>query len=209
MSPRGSGPGTASSAAATPLSLFPDILLVLAIAAVLFMFFKNQYFGEVEYVRSRVDGRKYLVRKLGDSREAADRLATIAAKLTALVQHVMAKDGPQNADARRLYKNFDPDNISEGGMEHGYTSYSVNKGEKIVLCIRQTDNSFVDENVIVYVAVHELAHLMTAEVGHTASFWAHFQYLIGQAVDIGIYRAVDFDARPQPYCGIEITSSVI
>jgi hypothetical protein len=86
----------------------------------------------------------------------------------------------------------------------------VNKGEKIVMCIRQAkDNAFVDLNVLMYVALHELAHLMTEEIGHPKSFWDNFKRLATEAVDIGVYKRDDFKAKPQSYCGITISSSII
>ena len=191
---------------AADLSLTDAIVIVIMVLIVL-MFLRQRY-GEVTYVRSEVDGRRYLVRKLPDSAAAADRLAQLNATLTEIVRHVTAKF-PGRADVQRLYANFDPDAVSEGGMEHGYTSYSVNKGEKIVMCIRQKDNTFVAHNVLVYVATHELAHIMTREVGHTDTFWANFRFLLQQAVEIGQYKVQDFAKNPQPYCGIEITSSVV
>jgi len=39
-------------------------------------------------------------------------------------------------DMRRLYKNFNPEAFSETTPDAKYTSYSVNKGEKIVFCLR-------------------------------------------------------------------------
>jgi hypothetical protein len=44
------------------------------------------------------------------------------------------------------------------------------------------------------------------EVGHT---WDNFKRLAVQAIAIGIYTRVDFDAEAQPYCGISISSSVV
>lgn len=187
---------------------FLDVLVFVLMVAILFTYLRSHY-GEVELVRSKVDGRKYIVRKLPDSQAAADALAEINAKLTRLVQHMMAKYGKEREGVIRMYRNFNPENVSEGGLEHGYTSYSVNKGEKLVLCIRQKDNSFVSSNTMMYVAVHELAHLMTLTVGHDRCFWTNFRFLLNEAVDIGIYRKVNFSKKPQDYCGIRITSSVI
>ena len=176
--------------------------------AIAVMYFKRR-FGEVMYVRSAVDNRRYLVRKLPDAQEAADRLARLNRDLLALVHHMMAKYGRTRADVQQLYKNYDPEAISEGGVEHGYTSYSVNKGERIVLCIRQKDGAFVTHNVVMYVAIHELAHLMTHEVGHTDLFWTNFKFLLQEAIKLGLYTYQDFANDPQPYCGIDITSSVV
>jgi hypothetical protein len=162
----------------------------------------------VEIVRAKADGRRYVVRNLSDKQEAAERLARLNARLQKLVDHMVAKF-PSDADVARLRGNYNPDALSEGGTEVGYTSYSVNKGEKVVMCLRQRDDSFVSENVLVYVAVHELGHLMTDEVGHTDTFWDNFKRLAAEAIAIGIYSRVDFDAESQPYCGISISSSVV
>lgn len=185
-----------------------DVVVVSILVLILIVYIKKRY-DEVSYVKSKVDDRVYLVRKLPDAQGAADLLAEVNKSMLTLVHHLMAKFGGSNADVRRLYRNFDPDAISEGGIEHGYTSYSLNKGEKIVLCIRQKDDTFVSKNVVVYVATHELAHLMTLDVGHTEKFWDNFKFILKEAIDIGVYTREDFAKNPKPYCGIQITSSVI
>lgn len=186
---------------------FVEFFVLFIMTVILIMYIQNHY-GEVEYVKSSVDSRMYLVQKLSDKQEAADYLASVNQGLSSLVRHTLAKY-PSNQDSQRLFKNFNPDSISEGSIESGYTSYSVNKGEKIILCIRQKDRSFVEKNVIYYVAIHELAHLMTSEVGHTDTFWQNFKFLLKEAIEIGIYKKVNFSASPQDYCGIKITNSII
>jgi hypothetical protein len=187
---------------------FTEAFIVFVMVVVIIMYIR-QHYGEVEIVLARTDGRRYIVRKLPDKQRAAELLARINAKLRLLVDHVAETATAGDRDAARLRSNYDPAALSEGGTEIGYTSYSVNKGEKIVMCLRQRDDSFVDENVLVYVAVHELAHLMTEEIGHLPQFWDNFKRLAKEAVAIGVYTPVDFEARPEPYCGISITSSVI
>lgn len=189
---------------------FFDVLLLAVMTTILLMYLQVNT-SEVQLVRSTVDGRTYLVRRLPDRQRAADMLAELNADLITLVKHVMAKYGRNDGAVGFLYRNFDPENVSEGGVEHGYTSYSVNKGEKIVLCVRQRnkEREFVDKNVLKYVAIHELAHLMTHDVGHPRSFWTNFAFLLREAARIGLYVPVDYSRHPQEYCGIKITSSVI
>lgn len=186
---------------------FAEGFAIFIMIVILVMYIQN-YYNEIERVVSKVDGRKYIVRKLDDSQQAANLLARINKDLLALIHHMMAKY-PNREDAKRLYQNFNPDSISEGSIDSGYTSYSVNKGEKIILCIRQKDNSFVSQNVLMYVAIHELAHLMTEEVGHTDTFWDNFKFLLEEAIKINLYVKVDFNNAPKDYCGIKITTSVI
>jgi len=188
---------------------FVDFFVLFTIIVILFIYLKN-YYAEVSYVKSSVDGKDYLVRKLGDREQAADLLASVSADLQKLVKHLVAKY-PDKSIIKRLYENFNPDNISEGSPQSGYTSYSVNKGERIILCVRQKDgnDSFVDKNTIMYVAVHELAHLATESIGHDQSFWNNFKFILQEAVDIGIYTKVDYSKSPAPYCGIKVTTSII
>ena len=188
---------------------FLDFFLIFVIAVIVVMFIQNHY-GEVEYVRSNIDGRAYLVQRLPNAQEAADYLADINKRLVRVVRHLYAKHS-DNPDVERLYLNYNPENVSEGSADSGYTSYSVNKGEKLILCIRQNDEkkTFVDKNVVMYVALHELSHLMTKEVGHTDTFWSNFKFILQEAIDIGEYRKVNFNDNPKDYCGIKISSSII
>ena len=80
-----------------------------------------------------------------------------------------------------------------------------------MLCIRQknTLNTFVDYNVLVYTCTHELGHIGCSEIGHTPVFWEFFKFLLTEAVEIGIYNKVDYSKDPADFCGIKITSSII
>jgi hypothetical protein len=60
-----------------------------------------------------------------------------------------------------------------------------------------------------FVGTHELAHLMTKGVGHTPAFWANFRRLLRRAVELDLYAPVDYSMLPQPYCGIQISSTVL
>ncbi len=165
------------------------------VLVVIILLYIRQHYGEVEYVRASLDGRKYLMRKLPDSAKAAELLASINADLETLIRHMVAKH-PDRPDVQRLYDNYSPESLSEGGTEIGFTSYSLNKGEKIVVCLRQRDNELVDKNVLMYVAVHELGHLASKSVGHTDEFWANFRFLLREAISIGLYSKVDFARKP-------------
>lgn len=184
-----------------------DLLFIALMVIIIYLYIRNHYV-EVDFVTSTVDGRSYLVRNLPDRQKAANVLAKMSRALCRLVRHLRAKY-PKKRSVRRLYENFDPENVSEGGMESGYTSYSVNKGEKLVICVRQKDNTFVDTNVLLYVAIHELAHLMTKGMGHTGVFWDNFRFLLREAIEIGVYTKVDYGRQPKRYCGITISSSVV
>ncbi len=163
-------------------------------------------FTEVNYMVSKIDGRKYLVRNLKDKQEAADLLATIRKNLIRLSQELKKKN-KNNVDIDRMINNFNPNNITESNENNKYTSYSVNKGEKMVFCIRSRDskNKLVDLNTIMFVALHELAHTMTKSIGHTDEFWDNFRIILRNARKLGIYKRVNYNEKPVEYCGTKIT----
>lgn len=183
-------------------------VIVIVILAIIIVFYVKRQSGEVTYVTAALDGRRYLCLKLPDKQEAAERLAALTSIMLRLVHHMVATS-PDDPLVQQLYRNFDPDAIHEGTHTSGYTSFSISKGESITLCIRQTDDSFVDRNTVAYVAIHELGHLMTTTIGHDETFWANFKRLLEEAIKTGLYTKVDFAAKPEPYCGIKITSSVV
>ena len=165
--------------------------------------------NEVTYVKSDIDQREYLVRNVDDKQEAADLLARMRINIDKLLKYLQEKF--DSDPVKRLIKKYDPNNITESSSKSKYTSYSVNKGEKIVLCIRSRDDSakLTDLNTITFVALHELAHVMTVSIGHTEEFWSNFRFLLNKAIDIDIYKKVDYSKHPKKYCGITITDSPI
>jgi hypothetical protein len=110
---------------------------------------------------------------------------------------------------KRLKKNYNGDVIAESPKNSGSTSYSINKGEKIYLCIRQRDqqDELVDLNTITFVALHELSHLMTKSVGHTEEFWNNFKFILKEAIGDGLYQYQDFRKNPVTYCGTIIADT--
>jgi hypothetical protein len=163
---------------------------------------------DMALVPSTVDGHRYLVRNLPDKQDAADRLARVRGRLLRLMRDLQQSD-PDRAFVKQMVRNFDadPSRFSESAPDASYTSYSVNKGEKVYMCLRQRNEheELVDENVLTFVSLHELAHIGTADIGHTPSFWNNFGWLLKRAEEIQIYQYQDFAAHPVEYCGIRIT----
>lgn len=184
------------------------LIVLVLIAALGWLIWDTYITGEVEYVKSTVDGKEYLVRSLPDKLQAANLLAMITAKLQQVIKHleIVAKDDERTA---RIIQNFNPNVISEGSENAKYTSYSVNKGEKIVFCLRSRDNSnrLMDLNTMTFVALHELAHVGSETIGHDEIFWNNFKWLLEHAIKVGIYQDQDFQSNPVEYCGIKITDS--
>jgi len=162
-------------------------------------------------VKSSVDGHMYQVRDMPDKQEAADLLARVRQRMQKLYNYLIATY-PEKLQVKQLKQNFkpEPSRISESTPDAEHTSYSVNKGESVHFCLRQrqgNNESLVKENIMVFVALHEMAHMITPTIGHGPDFWNNFGWLLKIAEDQGIYKYEDFSAHPVSYCGVKITDS--
>ena len=160
------------------------------------------------YFPSQIDNKKYLVRNVDDKQNAADLLATMCKKIHILLDYLDVNYGNEER-VKRLIKKFNPNNICESTPNNKHTSYSINKGEKIVMCLRTKDglNTLIDINTLMFVILHEITHVMTLSVGHTKEFWSNFKFILKVSVKLNIYNKVDYSKEPQPYCGIKVTDS--
>jgi len=184
--------------------------LTLLMVILLLIFFWTTYIRKNVYLTKvkAVTGDSYLVRKLPDKQGAADKLGGITSSLKKLSDHCQGEQGKTKEGVKRLTKKFKPHRIIEHIPGNQYVAHSVDKGEELSLCIRDKEtNQFMDDQIILFVAIHELAHIMTVSTGHTEEFWNNMRYLLKQASSIGIYTAVDYAKSPADYCGMTISST--
>ena len=84
-------------------------------------------------------------------------IATVRKNLVKLAQEL--KKNQENVDIERMINNFNSKSILLKVKNNKYTSYSINKGEKTVYCLRSRDDTkLVELNTMMFVALHELAH---------------------------------------------------
>lgn len=69
----------------------------------------------------------------------------------------------------------------------GDKSYTINK-KKIYLCLKNEKQQYYGKNMLMYVSIHELAHVLCDEIGHTDKFYQIFDNLLDKAAKIGIYN---------------------
>ena len=185
--------------------------LSLLLIGIIVLFICSNYLRRNLYldkVSSSVNNKQYYVRNLPDKKEAANKLANIGIKLKSLIDNLDLKEEEKGEYNKKLKDNFNSDYITENIPGSQYVAYSVNKGEELSLCVREKDSEkFMDDNIILFVAIHELSHIMTPETGHTSLFWANMKYLLEKASSLGIYTPVDYGKNPTTYCGMEINST--
>lgn len=159
---------------------------------------------------SNVDGETYCVRERAKLELAADLLAKVTNKCKELVVYVGEKYKDKgDKRVRLLVENFDPKRVSETLPTSEFTAYSENKGEKIAFCLnkKKEGGKLIDLDTLTFVAIHELAHVMTKEEGHKLVFWQNFKFLLENAKEAGIYNPVNYKQNPTEYCGMQITDN--
>uniref|UniRef100_A0A6C0JB12 WLM domain-containing protein n=1 Tax=viral metagenome TaxID=1070528 RepID=A0A6C0JB12_9ZZZZ len=166
---------------------------------------------EITTVESTVDNIKYVVLNLPDKINAANRLARLRLKLLNFIEHLDSKvinNKEFKKKIKRIQGKFKAV-LTESRPGSKFTSFTTDKGRKIHMCIRERDenNRFIDDNTLFFVALHELAHVMTISIGHKQDFWQNFEYLLKQAINMGYYKYHPYHTSPKKYCGMEISDT--
>ena len=184
-------------------------LIGLVVVVCIVMYFRNSDEFLLKCVVSTVDGDKYCVRERSRIQEAADLLAEVTEKCRTLVEYIGNKY-PADDRVQRLVSGFNPKKVVETLPTSEYTAYSENKGEKLAFCLnreKKDNNRLIDINTLTFVAIHELAHVMTKSIGHKSEFWDNFKFLLEEAKAAGIHQPVDYKKSPQEYCSMKISDN--
>ena len=164
---------------------------------------------ELKCLVASKDGKEYCVRERSKLDKAANLLAGVTEKCKQLVKYVEEQD-PNNEAVKRVVDGYNPNKIMETLPTSKYTAYSENKGEKLAFClnVKNKDNdNLIDEHTLVFVAIHELSHVMTKSIGHKREFWDNFKYLLVKAKEAGIHEPHDYKKESREYCSMKITDN--
>lgn len=109
---------------------------------------------------------------------------------------------PMLDEVRQNFSKIKPE-YAKIPLREGDSAYTENKAV-ITLCLKDPHTGqFYDMNVIMYVALHELAHMISKSQGHGSEFRTNFANLLRDGAKLGIY-----DPRkpiPLDYCGTKTT----
>lgn len=190
------------------------ILTLILIFLILYFIYINLYTNDnLIYEKATFDNDYYWVRNMSDKSQAANTLAVIKSNLIKLIDYLQKNIDQfpeQMSNIKDLVKRTRKIYIMETPKDEKFTSYTINKGEKIVFCLRsKVLHNIHDINTIMYVSIHELSHVMCSEYGHTPLFKEIFKFLLVQANKIGIYKIQNYKVRPVDYCGMTINEYLL
>jgi hypothetical protein len=186
-----------------------DIAITVVVLGLILLW----YFTRTTTVK--IGDTKYnVIAGYSNKNEAAAMIDSMNTKFISFLRYLreryrMHPSSDVRAIVHSIITNYNPEVISENDPRWSSdTSYTVDKGRKILLCLRQKTPPYnlVDFNTLMFVVLHEVGGHIGNYNGwqHTTRFWTVFKFILHEAADFGIYTPVDYAKYPVKYCGITI-----
>jgi len=203
------------------------ILFGLIIVLVVIIFNRYVYDG-TEYLKSNIDGEYYRVRSGSFKQRKADLLAMLNMKFGILISALRSDPKyKNNSDVKRLMTNWDRGiSIKEIGNMENDAAYVINK-QDMAFCLQDAPGpgnnvkglSIEDTNLVTYVGIHELAHVMSYSTDHGLEFIKNFEFLLNYCKNLNytdpftnkeepIYIQLDKLNTADNYCGVALVNSI-
>lgn len=183
--------------------------MYVIILFLIFVYYLKKYKNGI-YIKSNFDDIFYKLKSKKNSKESLLYLSNLRSSINILVNNLDKSNIVYQLNKNRFdilkikLKNL---KISEN-LDSRTTSYTVNKGDEIVLCIRK-NNIFYDFNEVFYILLHEISHIVCPEIGHTKLFYDINKFLIKQAIKQGIYKFKNYSLNPIDYCGLKLNENLL
>ena len=179
------------------------ILIILIILFVIFKTKKLEFFSKYE---SSNNDQEYLVQDFKDSKTVANTFSKIENKINKFV-NILINKYPNDQRIIRLKNNLKNIKYEESPFNDNTSSFTINKGELMSICIRHKKDrtKFHDMNTLMFVIIHELAHVMSVSIGHGEEFMKNFRFLLKESKKALIYNPIDYSEKNMNYCGVDVT----
>lgn len=189
------------------------LISIIIIFIYIYFFLNKKNFVSIE----SYNGTKYMVYNDTFKKEKSNLLASIVKNMCLLknylVKNIELNDLKEyNLYIKQLDKNFNENRTSiyETDPNSDLTSFSVNKGEELSICLKsKSSDKLHDINLLMYVVIHEMSHFACPEIGHGDLFQKIFKKFLEVAVKLNIYQYDDYSIKPVEYCGMILSSNII
>ena len=141
-------------------------------------------------------------------------------KLKLIVDSLSKSHHSSNRDVQRLIQNWGKGvSIKEIGKMESDAAYVINK-QYMSFCLPDDTSKTVDNlNLMTYVGIHELAHIMSEETGHGDEFIKNFEFLLNHAKTLQYFDPIIKEEMPiyiqlnklntaDNYCGVSLINSI-
>lgn len=168
-------------------------------------YYKNSLDNSV-LIQSDIDGEYYYAHNTFDAKESVNLMAQLNARGISLLKW-LAKKKPDDEQFKKLISRYNYQKMMENSP-HNFSrtsSYMKHKGKVFAICLRRKDGTLYPFDILFFVFLHELSHLMIDEYEHPPSYWVAFKKLLGAAKESGTYMPIDFQKYPIEYGGQPLT----
>jgi len=189
------------------------VILGLVIVGSL-LFFYNFFYDGTQHFLSTVDNKSYKVRD-PNKQLKANLLAILNSKLGIITFSL--KNNPsfnKQQNVLRLINNWESGvTLKEIGRLESDAAYVINK-KHMSFCLKDFNSlDITDVNLLTYVGIHELAHIMSDEIGHGDEFKLNFKFLLDYSKGLKynndqLYIPLNQIKTPDNYCGVSIINSI-
>jgi hypothetical protein len=181
--------------------LIPIIILTLLICFII----KTEGFKTVHKTCNN-SNKTYEVQDYSESQKIANMIGEIEIIIGKFTKYLKNKY-PFDDRIKRLVSNIKHTKYIESEFEKQTSSFTINKGEMISLCLRQKDKdkTIHTMDTLMFVVIHELGHVITESEGHTQEWLDNFRFLLREAKNGGFYEPVNYSKKNMNYCGVDVT----
>lgn len=186
------------------------IIVVLIIIILYFIISKIVFYNKSEYLKSNTNDKYYLVKDTKNKYNKVELIDKLFNSLNVLLEELKNSNYDfKDIDIEEIQEKIKNSEILEN-ITDSDTSYTVNKGEKIVLCLadRENDNLY-SYNLLMYVLIHELAHILNTTYGHDDNFKKTFRFILEKAIELNLYTYEDYKNNPVNYCGLILNTNIM
>lgn len=195
-------------------------IIIIIIILLTIHYIKNRHLIEVQVPGGE---ETYIVStKFEDYKDAVKLLSRVNRKTIEILRYLKKKYVPNEFTGKRMnndvfandmqkivqhmLKNYNPEVIIENIPGGNDTSYTINKGQKLYMCIRnKVTHQLIDEHTVTFVLLHELSHIgHYYGWGHGKSYWEVFKFVLYNAEESGLYTSQNYRSRPVVYCGLNV-----
>lgn len=183
------------------------VIITFFIIITLIIVERNELF--IEYRKARMNNIEYGIQeKFNKSDEAVELLAELHQYMQTFIKDLNNKY-PTDERVKRLVSKFKNCKIQESPDKDDESSYTINKGELMAICLRhkKEEHHFHDYNTLLFVIIHELSHIASISEGHNSEFITNFKWLLQEAKKMGYYEPIDYRTSPMTYCGVKVTNN--
>lgn len=186
---------------------FGILVLVILILFIIVLSIKVVEPFDTKLLTSIVNNKNYLVQDYNNKQKAANIIGQLEVNISIFVNY-LKKKYPNDDRIKRLINNLDDTVYEEAPHEDGESTYTINKGELMKICLREKKQNKPIHNIntLMFVVIHELGHVCTKSIGHTDEWMNNFRFLLREATKANIdYEAIDYSKNNMNYCGVEVT----